>query len=91
MRIKCAAIWHKGVAHEGRRHHEIGLRMLKEGICGRPYPGGSSQGFVTDDGQFLNREDAMMVAILAGQVVKGKTHHPRQLFSEDLDATQVPS
>jgi len=84
MRIKAAAILYKGKIYEGRRHCEIGLKMLADGACGRPYPGGKAQGFVTDAGEFVGRADALTIAIAAGQVVKGKTHHPNHLFSEDL-------
>jgi uncharacterized protein YlbG (UPF0298 family) len=44
----------------------------------------SSQGFFTSKGRFVNRTEAMQIALEAGQVKKGKTIHERGLFSEDL-------
>lgn len=84
MRIKCAAILHNGVIYEGDRHCEIGLAMLRDGVCQRPYPGGDAQGFVTECGKFVRRATALMIAIRAGQVRAGKTCHRNELFSEDL-------
>lgn len=84
MRIKCAAIRYNGEIYEGERHCDIGIRMVQEGICDRPYPGGEAQGFVTEDGTYVNRKAAMAIALRAGQVEKGKTHNKHELFSEDL-------
>ena len=83
-RIKCAAIRHVGHVFTGRRHCEIGLKMIEDGVCQKPYPGGDAQGFVTECGAFVRRELALAIAIKAGQVEKGKTVHPTHLFSEDL-------
>ncbi len=59
--------------------------MIRDGVCPRPFPGGDAQGFVTDTGDYVLRELAMRIAIKAGQVEKGKTHHQDELFSEDLN------
>lgn len=83
-RIKRAAICYNGRVYEGRRHCEIGQAMIKGGVCEAPYPGGKAQGFVTDEGRFVSRAEALEIAIDAGQVQKGKTIQRRELFSEDL-------
>lgn len=84
MRIKCAAILHNGVIYEGQSHCEIGLAMLRDGVCQRPYPSGDAQGFVTECGRYVRRAPALMIAIRAGQVLEGRTINRRELFSEDL-------
>lgn len=84
MKIKAAAILFDGKIYEGKRHYAIGLELIKSGACCRPFPGGDAQGFVTDCGRFVSREEAMDIAIRAGQVKDGKTVNPRRLFSEDL-------
>ena len=83
-RIKSAAIVHKGVIYTGKSHCTIGLQMIGCGVCNRPYPSGDAQGFVTDDGIFVNRTDALKIAIKSGQVEQGKTVNKHYLFSEDL-------
>jgi len=87
MKIDRAAIIHNDKIYTGdgkSRHGEIGIKMIKDGACKRPYPGGNAQGFVTEDGKFVDRETALMMAIRAGQVKAGETCHRRMLFSEDL-------
>lgn len=84
MRIKCAAIRYHGQIYEGESHCLIGLKMVEDQICPAPYPGGEDQGFITECGCFVRRAPALMIAIKSGQVVAGKTMHPRHLFSEDL-------
>jgi hypothetical protein len=84
MRIKCAAIRHDGKIYEGPSHAEIGHKMIKDGVCPKPFPGGDDQGFVTECGQYVRRAAAMCIALEAGQVVRGETCHPHHLFSEDL-------
>lgn len=83
-RIKCAAIRHNGKIYEGHSHTEIGLQMLADGACKRPFPGGDAQGFVTDDGYFVGRITAFEIAMKSGQIREGETCHPYELFSEDL-------
>lgn len=87
MKIKCAAILFEGKIYEGQAHCDIGLAMIRERVCRCPYPGGKAQGFVTDDGRFVSREEALPIAIAAGQVKEGQTCHKDRLFSEDLRHT----
>lgn len=87
MRIKCAAIRYNDQIYEGNSHSEIGLKMVRDGICQPPYPGGDDQGFVTECGRYVRRQPARMIALRAGQIGE-KTVHPTMLFSEDLNANK---
>lgn len=79
--IKAAAIRD----HDGRvywlpapkRHAHIIWHMRSRGIA-KPITG--KQGFVTNNGDFVDRTTAAMIALHAGQIVG----HRRELFSEDL-------
>jgi len=82
--IKCSAIIYQGKIYEGTSHPKIGLKMIEDEVCPRPYPGGKAQGFVTETGEFVNRDEALCIAVQAGQVVAGQTSHKNKLFSEDL-------
>jgi len=84
MRIKSAAIRHKGQIYTGTSHAEIGLKMIDDGVCKPPFPGGDDQGFVTECGEYVRREPALAIAIYAGQVQPGNHTHREKLFSEDL-------
>ena len=87
-RIKSAAIQHRGAYFGGENHGAIGRWMVTFGICPRPYPHGEAQGFLTESGRFVGRVEALQIAIAAGQVEKGKTSNPNELFSEDLKETE---
>jgi len=89
MKIKCAAIIHNDIIYEGRSHAEIGWKMLDDGACQRPFPGGFFTGFVTEGGNYVDRELALHIAIEAGQVEKGKTENSKDLYSEDLIHSEV--
>jgi hypothetical protein len=80
--IAKAAILYNGNIYTGWRHASIGLDMLANGFCKRPYPGGPAQGFVTDSGIFVSREEAMKIAKASGQI--SQDHNKNELFSEDL-------
>lgn len=82
-RIKCAAIRYEDQIYEGNDHASIGQKMVRDGICEAPFPGGDDQGFVTTCGKYVRRAPARMIALRAGQI-GDKTHHPKLLFSEDL-------
>ena len=83
-RVKCAAILYNGRVYEGLMHHLIGHRMLADGVCQRPFPGGPAQGFTTTVGCFVNREEALIIAVNAGQVEYSRCSAPPNLYSEDL-------
>lgn len=63
------------------RHHDV-IRIIRE----TGYNGSvSQQGFLLSDGRFVNRKDALLVAISAGQVEYSKCHSAGiGLFSEDI-------
>ncbi len=84
--IKEAAIQHEGKVFTGRNHPTIGIAMVANGDCKRPYPCGDAQGFVTSTGRFVGREEAMRIALAAGQVVYGDTSGQKDtLYSEDIN------
>lgn len=82
--IQCAAIAFNGTFFEGWAHHAIGQAMVAADICTPPFPGGEAQGFVTINREFVGREEALQIALAAGQVLPGKHQHQSELFSEDL-------
>ena len=85
--IKEAAIQRKsdGKVWTGRRHgNVISLIVAETGIR----PVGRSdfiQGFVTDDGKFVDRIEAFKIAVACNQLLdKTDPWGPPTLFSEDL-------
>ena len=82
--IKCAAISHGGKVYEGKRHSDIILDCIREGVKMRPLPEPEQFGFVTDGGRFVGREEALRIALDAGQVKAGRTLSDRILHSDDI-------
>ena len=80
-RITDAAMMYKGKMFTGRRHYEIIRDIVNECKVKRAK---GEQGFVTDKGRFVDRSEALKIAISSGQVEEGKTINRRHLFSEDL-------
>ncbi|MBV6304882.1 hypothetical protein KVP10_08280 [Candidimonas humi] len=79
-RITHVAILHNDKAHAlpaPHRHHDI-IRSMG-GIHGP-----DTQGFLDDQGNFLTREEALQVALDAGQVKDPANIRAGRLFSEDL-------
>jgi hypothetical protein len=75
-----AAILKEGVIYQGRRHYLI----IREGIkLGKKFFIGCPQGFIDDEGNFLNREQAAKHAIQCGQIKELK-FSKTELFSEEL-------
>jgi hypothetical protein len=62
-------------------HYVVAVWMAKSGI---EFPLMNDQGFVTDSGRFVEREEAMRIAIDSGQVSKERYSADDELFSEDL-------
>jgi hypothetical protein len=83
-RVVAAAITYKGETYIGPSHPQIGWRMLEAEICPRPFPSGKAQGFVTDGGRFVCREEARHIVVSNGQCPRPM--HPRMLHSEDMRA-----
>lgn len=75
----CAAVLHDGVFYQGLCHSTaILLAVNVSGI--KPVGGGDCQGFWTSFNRYVNRREAMRIAIQAGQVSAGSKE---ELFSED--------
>ena len=50
-----------------------------------PQTGGHRQGFITENGKFVSREEAWLIAAAAGQLLeRAPTGNRGTLFSEDL-------
>ncbi len=83
--IVAAAIKENGLIHflpMPARHHDVIRAMVKNGY---PKPIKGEQGFVTIAGRFVNRNLALKIAILAGQLtMENKKGNQNDLFSEDL-------
>lgn len=60
------------------RHHEIIFRHHSTAVLPE-----HEQGFLTNEGMFVGRKEALKIAMAAKQVKK-KTGNPSELFSEDL-------
>ena len=71
--ITKSAIIKDGIIYTGKRHSNI-LFAAKGTLKG------CEQGFVTDNGEFVNREQAAQIACECGQISVKKS----ELFSEDL-------
>ena len=88
-RIVCAAIRNDGEIVLGIRHHD---KMMNRAIENFGDAGGywmrpdEEQGFVDQWGNFLNREDALIVARTAGQILRvgAGWNATKELFSENL-------
>ena len=80
-RIKEAAICLDGKVWTGHRHGDVIQKMVKEG-CTKIRE--SKQGFVTEDGKFVNREEAFEIALACGQIKETEVGGQRTLVSEDL-------
>lgn len=63
------------------RHNDIVYALAK---AGHPIPIDGKEGFLTDDGLFVNRWLALQIAKAAGQLKDPKKQHGGQLFSEDV-------
>lgn len=76
-----------GVVIKGHRHADIihtVYTLIGKRTCtnGWDCTGESEQGFVTNKGRFVDRQEAMQIALAAGQVISDNTSN--QLYSEDL-------
>lgn len=78
--IKEAAILQEGKVYTGRRHNEIIHELVNRFGYAPPIKG--AQGFVTEDGRFLDRVEAGKEAIRCGQI--DKLRRPPKLYSEEL-------
>lgn len=63
------------------RHHT--LLWAVSGINDNLRIGSEQQGFITSTGRFVDRQEALEIALAAKQIERPK-YQPHQLFSEDL-------
>lgn len=84
-KIAAAAIRFEGVLYSlpppHRHHHIIRLIVDTTGVKSIMH---EEQGFIDDQGNFLDRETAMKVAQAAGQIIDGRAPVLRELYSENL-------
>ena len=81
--IVCAAIRnHDGFIICGARHFDNGMRdQLLDSLRDWSM---AEQGFIDQHGEFLNREQAHVIAVAAGQIVRRVGGDNNKLFSENL-------
>jgi hypothetical protein len=77
--ITASAIRKNGIIYTGKRHHLIMHSPLRP----KGFLKFGEQGFITDKGEFLDREAAAKHAISSGQITNLK-YSLHDLFSEDL-------
>jgi hypothetical protein len=83
-KIKSAAIQYEGKIWTGKRHPEIIAKMREDGVP-REGVAQANQGFVNYRGEFLDRKQALEIAVFHGQVnMANKQGNQTELFSEDL-------
>lgn len=83
--ITGVAIKREGVVYQlpkPNRHHHV-IRLMADLGIPKPVTLNAVQGFVTDTGEFLDREQAYTLVLENKQNVV-ELHHHRDLFSEDL-------
>jgi len=86
-RIVCAAMINQGIIVLGARHYD---KLMHEQIKLLKKSGGSwnkaieIQGFIDQWDNFINREDALIVALAAGQRIKRCGGDENRLYSENL-------
>lgn len=64
-----------------RHHHIISEYHYR---TGQTFPDHNEQGFLDSEGRFLNRKQALGVALVAGQVKDPSAVRMNMLFSEDV-------
>ncbi len=82
--IKHAAIKKDNIVYVGHRHPDC-IRVMAD--CGLAWPvtKGAVQGFVTEGGTFVNRQQAVRIARECGQLIGRKKHGSEdKLYSEDV-------
>jgi hypothetical protein len=80
--IKHAAIRKDGIIYIGHRHPHC-IRVMVECRVSKPVTKDAEQGFVTDEGVFVDRQEALKIAIENNQIIT-KHGAKDELYSEDL-------
>lgn len=73
----------KGILITGRRHSDCIFTWWKL-TATQTNNSNSTQGFLSSTNKFYNRQDAIFIAMLSGQITKEKVNEITQLYSEDL-------
>jgi hypothetical protein len=85
VRIAAAAIRFNGIVLSlppPARHHNC-LRAAHD-VGYENWRPDHEQGFITNDGRFVDREEVARIAVEAGQLIGRAKRHPLGLFSEDV-------
>lgn len=77
-KIVCAALFHNNCIYMGKEGHHVIFPMEPIGILRN-----AEQGFVTENGYFVDRKTALIIATYYGQIEK-KFNPLDRLVSEDL-------
>ncbi len=81
-KIVASAILFEGKVYTGKRHDNCIRTIINEtGV--KKVGGQHPQGFVTDTGRFITREEGAKLALASGQIKELK-FNTKKLFSEDL-------
>jgi len=90
-RIVAAAVYYGAVISlpPPARHHTILQSMSITMGIDHEQMGEALQGFLTSDGQYVNRVEAFYIAYKAGQLKRNTSGRP-ELFSEDLWDDEIP-
>jgi hypothetical protein len=81
-KIAHAAIKKDGIVYVGKRHHNC-IRTMADCGLSLPVTKGAIQGFVTDEGAFVDRKEAFVIASNANQIIE-KHGGKDELYSEDI-------
>jgi hypothetical protein len=81
MKIVASAIRYNGIVYTGRRHHNVIHEMVTKYLIRKPTID-NEQGFVLEDGTYVDRIEGARIAIESGQI--RKLQWPPKLYSEDL-------
>lgn len=66
------------------RHHHVIAKIVAETGVDNVDVHDDDQGFLDERGTYLNRQQALVIAELLGQIKPGTVIRARQLFSEDV-------
>jgi hypothetical protein len=84
-KITHVAIRFQGVVYslpEPNRHHDVIREIVQK--TGVSHVDNDEQGFLDEDGRFLNRSQALLRALLTNQIKDPNKIRAKMLFSEDL-------
>lgn len=81
--IVCAALHKEGRIITGARHFDKIMRSQMESTEGISWWKSGDQGFIDQFGDFINREEAWIIAMDRGQICR-EVSTPGTLYSENL-------